>query len=314
MKLATSLSKKKKRKKPKVGLKHPHYAAPGPKSAQEVLGPKLQDGASEYFHNIFHSIYSRKEVKEKLEAVPHPQNCSALKPVMINKEIYSRMSEKERKLDEPMKYISNGVMKASQPLAAAWNSLLMVEDALRAEKGKQLDSESHVELQVTKKKVLDLTQVIEQLDQALVILGMTNCQVVQKRHWELKYKLAPEYKDLANKSQPFTEFLLGDNIKEAVVESKKERQLSFSATHGRHTSWGDQPFLDQKKSRPQQHPYQQRDSQFQSSFPSNYNFNQNQRGQSQQRDPKFQNTNQYQRNPLGRRGGTRSRFRRGSRQ
>ena len=39
-------------------------------------------------------ILGRKS-KEKLESIECPTNCVSLKPVMINKEIYSHMSEKE---------------------------------------------------------------------------------------------------------------------------------------------------------------------------------------------------------------------------
>ena len=183
IKLLTKKQKKKSKFKP--GLKHPRYVKPGPKQGQEILGPNSQEGAPEFLENVFHSLFPRKEVKEKLESIQRPANCPALKPVMINKEIYSRMDDKERKFDEPMKFISNGVAKASQPLAAAWNELLEVEDALRAQKGDSLDDDAHVELQITNSKVLDLTKVIELLDQSLSILGMTNCQVVQRRRWDL---------------------------------------------------------------------------------------------------------------------------------
>ena len=69
-----------------------------------------------------------------------------------------------------MKCITNAVANAAHPLASAWNSLLMTEDALR-EKKKGMDKEAHVELQVTPSVTLDLTQVIKWMDQALAILG-----------------------------------------------------------------------------------------------------------------------------------------------
>ena len=56
--------------------------------------------------------------------------------------------------------------------------------------------------------------------------------MVQKRRWDLYYKLTPDYKDLAKKVSPFSEFLLGDNIKDAAIESRKECQIAFRANRG----------------------------------------------------------------------------------
>ena len=122
-KLADVLSKPKKKtkEKPKLGL--PRYVSTGPKRRDDKTGPGLQGGAPELLETFFRSLYSCKEIKETLDSVTCPENCDALKSVMINKEIYSRMQEKERKWDEPMKFIANGVAKASQLVALVWNTV-----------------------------------------------------------------------------------------------------------------------------------------------------------------------------------------------
>ena len=121
MKSFMSLMQEGKKKKPKKSnLDLPdRYGTTGPKKSGDKVGPPLQDGIPELLNTIFRSIYSQKEIKEALESIERPENCDALKPVRINKEIYSRMTEKERKKDEPLKYISNAIAKAAQPLAYA---------------------------------------------------------------------------------------------------------------------------------------------------------------------------------------------------
>ena len=117
--------------KPKKKLTLPRYATPGLKKTDDKLGPDVQEGAPELLDTLFRSIYPCKKVKETLDEVLCPGNCESLKPVMINKEIYSRMNKKQCKKDEPMKFITNGVVKASQPVAAVWNQLLDLENKLR---------------------------------------------------------------------------------------------------------------------------------------------------------------------------------------
>ena len=99
------------------------------------MGDKISkpqpDGMPDILKTIFRSVFSQKEIKETLENIELPENATCLKPVQINKEIYSVMTEKVCKCDEPLKYIANANAKASQPLAYAWSSLLSAEVSAR---------------------------------------------------------------------------------------------------------------------------------------------------------------------------------------
>ena len=159
-------------------IKIPRYAKPGPKKCDDKTCDPLQDGAQELLQAWFQSIYSRKDVKEALESIAQPANCDALKPVMINKEIYSRMNEKERKKDEPMKFLANGVAKASQPLAVAWNQLLLLENQLHTAQciPSEADIPVFLDIDASKELSLNVTELVQNLDKALQILGMTTCK------------------------------------------------------------------------------------------------------------------------------------------
>ena len=244
-------SLKKRKGKKKKSLKLPRYAHAGPQRNEDKLCGELQEGAPELLETLFRSVYSRKEIKETLENIERPSNCEALRPVMINKEIYSHMSEKERKKDEPLKFIANAVAKASQPLANVWNQLLQLETDLRESKGIPPDAEMPVSLDIDEDTgtVLHVTHLVELLDQSLKVLGMATAQIAQKRRLDLKYKLAPDCKDLAKRSQPFTSCIFGDNMKASALENRKERSISYSITHGKSGVMKDlKSFLDQHKS------------------------------------------------------------------
>ena len=213
--------KKKKSKKPKSDLPD-RYKTAGPKKT----GPPVQPGVLELLKTMFRSTYSKQEIKET-EKIETPENCDALKAVIINKEIYSHMTEQQRVTDQPMKYIGNAVAKAAQPLVYAWNELL-AESAVQKQGGFGTDN---VIIDLTSEHTIDLTKIITQLNSSLNLLGMATSQIVQKRRTDLKYKLAWDCKDLASNRKPFTDFLFGDNMKESAVESRKERSISFGVSN-----------------------------------------------------------------------------------
>ena len=94
------------------------------------------------------------------------------------------------------------------------------------------DADVSIVLDLDESTSLDVTAMVELLDQALKILGMTTSQIMQKRRWDFHYKLAPDCKDLAKKFQSFTNFLFGDNMKESAIENRKERAVSYRVTCG----------------------------------------------------------------------------------
>ena len=131
----------KKDKKKKHHLKNSRYKTLVPSKDTDPTTKPLMKGAPEFLAMIFRSIYGRKEVKLELEAIKRPKNADALKPVKVNPEIYLRMTEKERKKDEPLKYIQNAVAKAAMPLAEAWNLLLDLEDSVRSTATPKMDDD-----------------------------------------------------------------------------------------------------------------------------------------------------------------------------
>ena len=204
------------------------YKKAGPKKSGDKIGPPVQAGLPELLQTIFRSIYTREEVKDCLAEVEMPENCPALKPVCINKEIYGHMTEKERKADEPLKFIANALAKASQLLVYAWDQLLKAEQVVR--KSDNYDADQNVVLDLSRDISLDLTATITKIDQCLGMLGMANSQVVQKRRMDLTYKLAWDCKELSRRNRPFTDFLFGDNMKESAVETRKERAISYGVS------------------------------------------------------------------------------------
>ena len=227
------LSSGKKDKKKKHHLKNTRYKSMVPNAEVDATSKSLMKGAPEFLDMIFRNIYSRKEVRTELETIKRPKNAEALKPVRVNPEIYLRMTEKERKKDEPMKYIQNAVAKAAMPLSEAWNVLLLLEDNIRSGATPKMTDEEDVVVQLSDEYSLNITNTVRKLDSSLKILGIATSQIVQKRRLDLKYKLAYDCKGLAKRSRPFTDFLFGDDMKIQAAENRKERNLSFKITRGK---------------------------------------------------------------------------------
>ena len=220
------------------------------------------------------------------------------------------MSEKEWKKDEPLKFIANVVAKAGQPLATVWNELLKIETNLRISQGVPEDMDVPVSIDISDNTSVDITCLVEILDKSLKILGMATSQIVQKRRWDLKYKLAPDCKDLAKKSQPFTSFVFGDNIKASAFENRKERAISYRITQGKSGVMNElKSFLDQQKSRRGQ-GFDSRwwfrgSSQFRNNFRGRDNNYQNQNPQNSQNYQSQYNSNQSPRGQPSTRGRSR---------
>ena len=174
---------------------------------------------------IFRSVYSQKEIKETLEDIELPENATSLKPVQINKEIYSVMTEKECKHDEPLKYIANAISKAPQPLAYAWSSSLSTEVSVRNTLSDDVKNKNII-IHMTDDLSLDLTEVIKNLDTAPNIIGMASSQMVQNKKMDLRFKFAWDCHNLVGRSVPFTDFLFGDNLKKSAINARKEKSFS----------------------------------------------------------------------------------------
>ena len=108
---------------------------------------------------------------------------------------------------------------------------------------------------------INITELSALAELSLKVLGMASVQCSQKRRADLKYKLVPTAKELADRDQPMGPELFGDNIKEHYKQIQDVAKItSLTTTKGKKTQ--------------RNHPYMQaflgRGSGFPQWFPGHY--------------------------------------------
>ena len=102
--------------------------------------------------------------------------------------------------DSSMKYICKAIAKSAQPLGAAWATFTEVE--FHIQQDMNLDPEDEKSIACPKQfciKCFESPQTNGVGDWRM--LGMASVQCNQKRRLDLKYKLVPSAKELADKDQ-----------------------------------------------------------------------------------------------------------------
>ena len=200
------------------------YKGLGPKGSEDLECDPIPTPLADTLNVWFRSIFTNEEIREKLLQAHRPSNALALKPIMINRQVYHSLSGDEKEKDRPLKCIANAICKGSQAVTLVWDKLLKAEISIQ-DHHKNSDP---VELPLPDGSALCVSELIKSLDLALQLLGIANVQVSQKHRFDLKYKLAISAKDLAGKSMPFTDQMFGDNIKEDHANAIKNYQLTHS--------------------------------------------------------------------------------------
>ena len=103
------------------------YKGLGPKGSEDLECDPIPAPLADTLNVWFRSIFTNEEIREKLLQARRPSNTLALKPIMINKEVYHSLSRDEKEKDRPLKCIANAICKGSQAVTLVWDKLLKAE-------------------------------------------------------------------------------------------------------------------------------------------------------------------------------------------
>ena len=95
-------------------------------TTEDIPGP-----CAEIMHEWFRGIHNGNEISEILKMCLRPKNCDSLVQVQINDEIKKLMDKPDQVVDQRLKWLSNGILKAAAPLATAWGQLLHLEFSIQ---------------------------------------------------------------------------------------------------------------------------------------------------------------------------------------
>ena len=149
------------------------YDTSKPKYLEDPTTDEIPTPLAIILETWFWSVYSKEEVKAELQKPLRPSNANALIPTKINEPVFQSLNPAALQKDMNIRFIQNAFMKASQPFASIWATLISLETHLKA-KGSDLQF-------VCDDLSIEFLQLRKNLDQGLHLLGIANSQMVIHR-------------------------------------------------------------------------------------------------------------------------------------
>ena len=213
------------------------YAASKPKYLEDLTTDSIQAPLAQLLQTWFWTVYSKDEVKTELSKPLHPANADALIPPKINEAVYHSLLPAALTKDFPSRFIQNAFMKAAQPFAIVWATLIQLENHLKLQ-GQSL------QVPCSDNFTVDFLHLRRQMDQGLRLLGIANSQMVVHRKDILAQFLNRDFKKLCKPHVPFDQWMFSSNLKtlledticvNRMVQQNKPQPVykkSFSRGHG----------------------------------------------------------------------------------
>ena len=135
--------------------------------------------------------------REKGEKYPPPENCKHLQVITINEEIWDLMSRKNKSIDLTFQ-------KVQEPLVEGLSALAILSDSLVKD--------------IQSSKTTNTREVLNQVMDAIAILGNANWRLNMKRREIIKPELNPPYTRLCKEEIKPSQKLFGDDLSKHLKE------------------------------------------------------------------------------------------------
>ena len=153
---------------------------------------------------------------EKGEKYPPPENCKHLQAITINEEIWDLMSRKNKPIDLAFQ-------KVQEPLVEGLSALALLSDRLVKD--------------VQSSKTTKRREVLNQVMDAIAILGNANWRLNMKRREIVKPEINPPYTRLCKEEIKPSQKLFGDDLskhlKEMTDAKRAGQQMQKSSQSGK---------------------------------------------------------------------------------
>lgn len=159
----------------------------------------------------------------KDENCPRPGNAEGLQVAKVNKLVWDLIPAHSRSTDLKMQNISTSLVKAGCVLVKTMGKLASLEDSL---KEKNLEEE------------INLSQIMDSLNDVLGLSGQANYQANMMRRDLLRPELKKEYSHLCNHSQPVTKWLFGDDVSKTAKEIEEFAKIGQRMSGQHHMRGG----------------------------------------------------------------------------
>ena len=193
------------------------YDTSKPKYLEDPTTDEIPTPLANILETWFWSVYSKEEVKAELQKPLRPSNANALISTKINEAVFRSLNPAALQKDMNIRFIQNAFMKASQPFASVWATLISLETHLKA-KGSDLQF-------VCDDLSIDFLQLRKNLDQGLRLLGIANSQMVVHRKEILAQFLHKDFKKLCKSHVPFDQWMFSSNLKGLLEDTIRVNQM-----------------------------------------------------------------------------------------
>ncbi|CAG2256275.1 unnamed protein product [Mytilus edulis] len=179
---------------------------------KELTGENIDETLVENITDLFRNGMDESQYNEMIkdELNPRPGNCDGLVIVKTNQLIWDLISPFAQTCDKKMQNIERSVVKASVLLSKTVNNIA------------KTDNETN-----------EFSEVIDECNDVLALLGHTNRQINLARRDFIKYELNNEYTHLCAQSQPYTTFLFGDDVSKVAKDIEDCSKIANRIHFGR---------------------------------------------------------------------------------
>ena len=181
-------------------------------------------------HTWFREINAGTDIQDTLKRCERPENCDALKVVKINDEIKAKMQRPDEIKDQRLKWKCQSAPKAAWPLSTMWAELKCLEFFLQQKQPVDEEITNAIFKLEKDKDPIDVTELIEKVELSLKVIEITSVQAMQKRHYDLQYKLARPAKQLAEFNHRFLDEMFGPKMKSDVANIVAMNRLTKKLT------------------------------------------------------------------------------------
>ena len=173
----------------------------------DATGDKIQQELADIALKRWGKKLSSDKIKSFSDKYKQPQNCSDIKGIKVNPEIWSQLNAKKKKTDLKISNLQQVIRKITFATLQMTNVLIQNPSGLENNKimAKQVDT--------------------------IEIPGHVNTQLVQLRRDEIKPSMKAEYSAICSAEVPITsQYLFGDDLAKQLRDAKEASKISHSFT------------------------------------------------------------------------------------
>ncbi len=157
--------------------------------------------------------------ERSINQIPRPANVEGLREIKIDQEIWNGLSNKARDFDKRMQAAHTPLMKAACLLAEL--AALLLARCGNVDEG------------INPTPIEDPKPLFDTVFRAITALGWSSQMLTFRRREHLRHNLQGPYKELANRSQDFNEYLFGGNLAQRAKDLAATSRVTQRTVRGR---------------------------------------------------------------------------------